>query len=110
MSKNAKTSLNFGGQSFASFRRKHELFSGPFFSCHEISEISAPVLVDEAGASVRAQKSLKKRTSTTNKQRTQVSWKCWVWTIKRLRRKHYFFEAERMQFCFYLIRFLSSST
>ena len=24
---------------------------------------------------------------TTNKQ-TQVSWKCWVWTIKRLRRKN----------------------
>ena len=64
MSKSAKTGSNFGGQNFASFRRKHELFLGSFFGCHEISENSAPVLVGEAGASVRARKSLKKRTST----------------------------------------------
>ena len=66
--KKRKKSSNFGGQNFASFRRKHELFLGPFFGCHEISENSAPVLVGEAGASLRARKSLKLR--TTNKQQT----------------------------------------
>ena len=71
MSKSAKTDSNFGGQNFASFRRKHELFLGPFFGCHEISENSAPVLVYEADASVRAQKSHKKRTS--NKHQTDTS-------------------------------------
>ena len=45
-----------GGRNFASFRRKHDLFLGPFFGCHEIFENSAPVLVGEAGASVRARK------------------------------------------------------
>ena len=64
MSKSTKTGFDFGGQNFASFRRKHELFLGHFFGCHEIFENSAPVLVYEAGASVRAQKSLKKRRST----------------------------------------------
>ena len=64
MSKSTKTGFDFGGQNFASFRRKHELFLEHFFGCHEISENSAPVLVDEAGASLRVQKSLKKRTST----------------------------------------------
>ena len=66
MSKSAKMDSNFGGQNFASFPRKHELFLGHFFGCHVFSENSAPVLVGEAGASVRAQKSLKKRTSTNN--------------------------------------------
>ena len=84
MSKSAKTDLNFGGQNFASFRRKHELFLGPFFGCHEISENSAPVLVGEAGASVRAQKSLKMH---TNKQhQTLDDSESGVWTSKRLRR------------------------
>ena len=62
MSKSAKKDSNFGGQNFASFPRKHELFLGPFFGRHEISENSAPVLVGEAGASVRARKSQKMRT------------------------------------------------
>ena len=73
MSKSAKKDSNFGGQNFASFPRKHELFLGPFFGCHEISENSAPVLVGEAGASVRARKSLKKRRSnkqTNNKHKS----------------------------------------
>ena len=72
MLKSAKKDSNFGGQKFASFRRKHELFLGPFFGCHEISENSAPVLVGEAGASVRARKSLKIRTSNrqTNKRKS----------------------------------------
>ena len=83
MLKSAKKDSNFGGQNFASFPRKHELFLGHFFGCHVFSENSAPVLVGEAGASVRARKSPKMR---TNIKQTQVSWKCWVWTIKRLRR------------------------
>ena len=66
MSKSAKKDSNFGGQNFASFPRKHELFLGPFFGCHVFSENSAPVLVGEAGASVRARKSLKLRTSDTS--------------------------------------------
>ena len=64
MSKNEKMDSNFGGQNFASFPRKHELFLGHFFGCHVFSENSAPVLVGEAGASVRARKSLKMRTTS----------------------------------------------
>ena len=55
----SKVHDNFGDQNFASFPRKHELFLGSFFGCHVFSENSAPVLVGEAGASVRARKSLK---------------------------------------------------
>ena len=53
-------------------------FWDTFGPVHKIPENSAPVLVGEAGASVRARKSLKIRTSD---KQTQVSWKCWVWTI-----------------------------
>ena len=40
MSKSAKTSSHFEGQKFASFRRKHELFLGPFLAVTKFSKIA----------------------------------------------------------------------
>ena len=61
-------------------------FWDTFWTVRKMSENSAPVLAYEAGASVRARKSLKMRTNRQTDKHTQVSWKCWIWTSKRLRR------------------------